>query len=188
MIDNYVFDFLVDRIKVRYEDSEGDKHTVILQFIYCIIEKGKMYVWLTDKNKVNLVEVNGGMKKYSVRYDSEEDILKYIEEYLTEDGYVSNLDIDYDYCDDEVEEFEQEISIFEFSGSAVDYIKNKSLIDEYEFWIDSGDKYYTNIYLLQISTGNMRLVAKLINNDMYDYEEYCVNNINESTQYFFDKI
>lgn len=98
------------------------------------------------------------------------------------------MDIDYDYCDDEAEEFEREISIFEFSGSAVDYIKNKSLIDEYEFWIDSGDKYYTNIYLLQISTGNMRLVAKLINNDMYDYEEYCVNNINESTQYFFDKI
>lgn len=41
MIDNYVFDFSVDRIKARYEDSEGDKYTVILQFIYCIIGKRK---------------------------------------------------------------------------------------------------------------------------------------------------
>lgn len=80
--------FSVDRIKARYEDSEGDKHTVILQFIYCIIEKGKMYVWLTDKNKVNLVEVKGLMQRYSVLNDSEEDIQNYIENYLTEDGYI----------------------------------------------------------------------------------------------------
>ena len=177
MITNHMFDFTVEKVKVKYKDSDGDCNTVILQFIYCRVARDKVYVWLTSEDK-------GNMGRYSVRFDSQEDILNYIEEYLTKDGYAEDLKIDYDYND---EEFKRKIDVFGFSENDEDCIKNKSLSGKYEFWIDESEKYYTNIYLLQKSTGDMHLAAKLINNTSYDYEEYCAGNISNATEYFFDK-
>lgn len=174
MITNHMFDFTVEKVKVKYKDSDGDCNTVILQFIYCRVARDKVYVWLASEDKVNLVEVKGNMGRYSVGLDSQEDILNYIEEYLTKDGYAEDLKIDYDYNDEE--EFKRKIDVFGFSENDEDCIKNKSLSGKYEFWIDENEKYYTNIYLLQKSTGDMHLAAKLINNTSYDYEEYCTGN------------
>lgn len=184
-ITNLMFDFTVEKVKAKYKDSDGDCNTVILQFIYCRVARDKVYVWLTSEDKVNLVEVKGNMRRYSVGLDSQEDILNYIEEYLTKDGYAEDLKIDYDYYDEE--EFKRKIDVFGFSENDEDCIKHKSLSGKYEFWIDENEKYYTNIYLLQKSTGDMRLAAKLINNTSYDYEEYCAGNISNATEYFFDK-
>ena len=77
------------------------------------------------------------MGRYSVRLDSQEDILNYIEEYLTKDGYAEDLKIDYDYNDEE--EFKRKIDVFGFSENDEDCIKNKSLSGKYEFWIDESE-------------------------------------------------
>lgn len=112
MITNHMFDFTVEKVKAKYKDSDGDCNTVILQFIYCRVARDKVYVWLTSEDKVNLVEVKGNMGRYSVGLDSQEDILNYIEEYLTKDGYAEDLKIDYDYYDEE--EFKRKIDVFDF--------------------------------------------------------------------------
>lgn len=33
----------------------------------------------------------------------------------------------------------------------------------------------------------MRLIYRFVKNNMFDYEEYCADNINDSAQYFYDK-
>ena len=124
------------------------------------------------------MEVKGSMQRYSVLNDSEEDIRNYIENYLTEDGYISNLEIDYDdYYNYDVKEFEREISVYEFTSTDA---------REYEYWIDANDEYYTDIYLLQKWSGNMCLVTRLMKNVSFDYEEYFSQNEGYKIKYYFE--
>ncbi len=171
-------------IKVSYIDSAGILNKAVLKIISCGESDDSGCLWLTADNNPNFACLYTNWRSYSPMSDLYSDVLSYIEDNITDDGYAEITDVDYSYGEFE---FTRKIMSGKFDSSYRNLITGCSIDETFEYLVDTSDKYYTDIYVLQKSTDNVRLVARLAENGDY-YKEYCADNIDSASKYFIDKM
>lgn len=167
--------------KVCYENLGGYTNTAIFKFISYSTEDGDSYLWLTANGNVNYMYLGDNWDRYSFEGNGNKDILNYIKKYMTDSGYAIIKNIKWDW---NAKSIEKTIKIGKFEQSYTNCITGETWKDEFEFLVDAS-KFDTDIYILQKSTGNMKLLTTLTEDDT-NYADYCADNM-EAAEYFFNK-
>ena len=170
-------------VTVTYENSDGIINIVRLKFISCGEEYRSSCLWLTDESYVNFACLYCDWNSYSPMMELYNDTLSYIEDYLVSDGYAKIRYIDSAY---EKYEFTKKIMSSEFERSYENLITGDTWPEKFKYLIDTNDEHFISIYVSELSSGNVRLVAKLPKNGT-SYEEYCNDTIDTAVRYFKDK-
>lgn len=84
-------------IKVSYIDSAGILNKAVLKIISCGESDDSGCLWLTADNNPNFACLYTNWRSYSPMSDLYSDVLGYIEDYITDDGYAEITDVDYSY-------------------------------------------------------------------------------------------
>lgn len=167
--------------KVCYENLGGYTNTAIFKFISYSIDDGNSYLWLTANGNVNYMYLGDNWDRYSFEGNGNKDILNYIKKYMTDSGYVIIKNIKWDW---NAKSIEKMIKIGKFEQNYTNCITGEAWNDKFEFLVDTS-KFDTDIYILQKSTGNMKLLTTLTEDDT-NYADYCADNMDEA-EYFFEK-
>lgn len=168
--------------EVCYENLGGYTNTAIFKFISYSTKDGDSYLWLTANGNVNYMYLCTDWSGYSFESNRYKDISNYIKKYMTDSGYVIIKDIKWDW---NAKSIEKMIKIGKFEQRYTNCITGESWNDKFEFLVDTNRTADTDIYILQKSTGNMRFLTTLTENDT-NYADYCADNM-DAAEYFFEK-
>ncbi len=167
--------------KVCYENLGGYTNTAIFKFISYSTDDGDSYLWLTANGNVNYMYLGDNWDRYSFEGNGNKDILNYIKKYMTDSKYVVIKNIKWDL---KAKSIEKTIKIGRFEQSYTNCITGEAWNDKFEFLVDKS-KFDTDIYILQKSTGNMKLLTTLTGDDT-NYADYCTDNM-DAAEFFFVK-
>lgn len=101
---------------------------------------------------------------------------------MTDSGYVIIKDIKWDW---NAKSIKKMIKIGKFEQNYTNCITGEAWNDKFEFLVDTNQTADTDIYILQKSTGNMRFLTTLTEDDT-NYADYCADNM-DAAEYFFEK-